>query len=379
MAHSYLGASAMKIRMQCPGSYNLSKMVQAPDDSVSSATGTATHWVGEECLTAADGDQLFPVDFTDTTAPNGVFLDADTLIPVTEYVNHVCSTLARLGAKPCDGQAERYIDLSWVDKEMFGTCDFIYFHEASKTVYVWDYKNGYDDVEAVDNPQLAFYALGEYERAERAVCFICQPNAGGIKQTSYLKADLEQWVHTFRSVAAKCRDKKAERCAGSHCKFCPAKAACPENMSWAWATFGRCQDVRLPNPSAQDIADELNAIEAAIQALRARKEIIEFTAFNMAYNSGQNIPGFKLVETQSRRVWKDEAQVIEICEFLGVNCFDKKLLTPAKLDKIIDTQELTDKPIGKPKLVRTSQRGAPIQSKLVEVFSNVKGATPCQK
>lgn len=368
--HSYLGASAMKIRMPCPGSYALSKIALEVDDTVCSAEGTATHWVAEQCL-RSDGQMWSPVDFVETTAENGVYLRESLIDAPTEYVNAVRQLMSSLGAEIRPEYVERRVDLSWVDAEMFGTSDFSYYHTPTLTAYCFDYKNGYDDIEAEDNPQLAFYLLDAYnDGAQHFVGYIAQPNAGGIKRHVFTRAEMTAWITRFRDIAAQCRSNSAPRTGGSHCKHCPAKAICPENMAETWARFAA---VATGNGSPEHIAREMIAIEAAIESLRHRREALSHTAYNMAYNNGVSIPGHKLVAATTQRTWRNEDELIAHCELNGVDPHEKKLLTPAKLSRIIDIEAFTVRPEGKPKLVKQTQRGTPIGSRLSERFANAQG------
>lgn len=366
--HSYLGASAMKRRILCNGSYALDKRALVPEDSVCSADGTATHWVAEQCLIDPTMD---PIDFIGSVCPeNDVFLRESMLDAPTMYVNHVRETLASLGVTTAGGEAEKHIDLSWVDSEMFGTSDYQYYHEATRTLYVWDYKNGFDDVEAVENPQLAFYALDSYKYLFRAVCFIVQPNAGGIKEHIYSRDDLTTWIQTFRDVAKVCRSESARRVPGdSQCKHCSGKAICPENRSEAWTRYEATRDFY----AADDIEDEIDAIDAAMSYLKSRKETLDLAAWHLTYNEGQAFQRHKLVRGVTQRKWKDETQVIAWCELNNVDPFERKVLTPAKLSRIIDIEAFTEKPEGKVKLVRNEKRGTPIGNRLTERFKDTTG------
>lgn len=358
----------MKRRLLCNGSYALEKRALVPEDSVCSAEGTATHWVAEQCLIDPTMD---PIDFIGSVCPdNDVFLRESMLDAPTMYVEHVRETLAALGAVTTDGVAEKRVDLSWVDEEMFGTGDFQYYHALSRTIYIWDYKNGFDDVEAVANPQLAFYALDGYEYAFRAVCFIVQPNAGGIKRTEYSRDELTAWIQTFRDTAAACRADNALRVPGeSQCKHCSGKAICPENRVAAWTQYDTARDFY----GTTDIEDEIDAIDAAIAYLKGRKETLDLAAWHLAYNEGQSFQRHKLVRGVTQRKWRDESQVIAYCEMNGIDPFERKVLTPAKLGRNIDIEAFTEKPEGKVKLVSNNKRGTPIGSRLTERFKDVHG------
>jgi len=360
----------MAMRMICHGSYALAKLTdpETDGDTICSAEGVATHWTGETSL--ATGGMLLPIDFENTYAPNGVWLTESLLEAPTEYVSHVLDTIRDIGGDVSKLEIECHVDLSWVDAEMFGTCDCRYRH--GNTLYVWDYKNGYDAVEATDNPQLAFYALDD-RTIERAICFIVQPNAGGIKSVEYTRADLDKWALKFREVAAACRADGASRVASNKCRYCPAAARCPENMAEAWSRY---VTATTPTP---DISDEMDAIEAALLLLKARKEAVTQRAYNLAYKSGVHIPRYKIVEGAKQRQWRDEEELIAYCDLMGVDPYEKKLLTPAKLSRIIDIGEYAYKPEGSVKLVKENARGTPIPTAVQSRFAGITGGTPTPK
>lgn len=361
----------MKMRSLCPGSYAVAKRALEQDDTLFSAEGTATHWVGEQCLLS--NGELNPIDFVETSAPNKVFLRENMLYAAKLYVDHVRAILKELGVTEADGTPEKRVDLRWVDKEMFGTVDYHYFHEPTKTVYVWDYKNGFDDVEAGTTPQLPFYALGDYERAERAVCFIVQPNAGGIKGVVYSKQELWNWVLEFRRVAEECRKSDAARTPGVHCKHCPGHIICPEHKAETWSTYQQAKQLMVTNPTADEIADEADAIDLAIELLKQRKKSVDLMAYRMAYTYAHVIPRHKLIKGVSQRKFRNDEEIIAVCELQGVNPYaTAKLKSPAQLEKEINVKPFLAESEAPIKLVKQSQRGTAVSSYFQETFKNVK-------
>lgn len=364
MNHSYLGASVMHCRMACKGSYNLSKRSLMPEGSDASDLGDAMHWVGETCLRDSEID---PLDFDGGVSPSGVKLKESDLQSPQFYVEYVRNLLTTLGLPQGSGKIEERVDLSWVDEEMFGTGDFAIGH--LDTYYSVDFKNGHDPVEASENPQLVFYLLGGYPHYEKYVGIICQPNAGGIKRYEFTRDDLTAWIQRFRDIAAACREPNAPRVPGEHCKHCPAKAICPENRVNAWKLYDATRDFY----DKTDIEDEIDAIDAAIEALKHRKTTLDTAAYHLAYNEGVQFQRHKLVRSVTQRKWRDESAIIAWCELNNIDPFEKKLLTPAKLSRNIDTTAYEEKPEGKVKLVHNSKRGTPVGSRTTERFRDVTG------
>ena len=68
-------------------------------------------------------------------------------------------------------------------------------------------------------------------------------------------------------------------------------------------------------------------------------ESVQEMALARALN-GDIIPGYKLVSgRQGNRTWKDEKAVAEAFASLGDDLWEKKLLSPAKLEKLIDKKD----------------------------------------
>lgn len=361
----------MMQRVLCPGSYALSKTYKIDDDTEASAAGTATHWVAETCL--GSNGNLFPIDFTDDKAPNGVVLTETLLEAPTEYVNHIYNVLRELGAKSSELMIEIRVDLSWVDGEMFGTCDLALHHAPSRTLYVWDYKNGYDAVEA-DTIQNKFYALGIAKGLDidRVICGIVQPNAGGVKSVTYSIDEVNTWPEMFREIVAKCRAIDALRVAGvKQCKWCPVSAICPENRAHAWSLYES-----VPKIPA-DIGDEMDALDSAIEMMKQRKKSLDKTAYDMVFRRGISIPRHKLVQPVRQRKWHNDEHVIQICELLDVDPYaERKLKSPSKLSKDVDKavlNELCFKPDANPTLVKITTRGTAVANNLQNRFANVQG------
>lgn len=358
-------------RKICPGSYGLAKRNKIEEtDSKCSRDGTATHRVAEMAF-ESEG-MLMPVDFVGEII-EGVEITEQLAESPQQYVESVLNTMRDIEGDLSKLCIEAKVDLSWVDDEMFGSADLSYYHEPTKTLYVWDYKNGFDGVEAVGNLQLRYYTLGLLPGlgAQRVVMSIAQPNAGGMKTVEHDVLDALAWIQEFIEIAYNCRLDDALRVAGDYqCKYCESQNICPENRAKVWSLANA---VGTP----QDIGDEIRALDELIILSKKRREALNNDAYDLMYRHGQSIDGHKLIHGPARRSWVDESQVIALCKQHDVDPYDTpKLKSPNKLEKIIDRlvlKDLISQPEGKIQIVKESQRGTPVTNSIQNCFANVQG------
>jgi hypothetical protein len=104
------------------------------------------------------------------------------------------------------------------------------------------------------------------------------------------------------------------------------------------------------------------AISAWFDAIRERaKELLA---------SGQEVPGYKLVDGKSNRKWVDEKKVEEDFGAL-FEVYEKKLLSPAKLEKIVGKGKMdayTFKPEASKTLAKVSDPRPATKSSAAEDF-----------
>lgn len=131
---------------------------------------------------------------------------------------------------------ETRVDLGFVAPDMFGTVDAaIVNYLGNLKVYDFKYGAGFV-VEAKDNPQLIYYALGlayKYDFLfEEVTLSIIQPRgfhkAGPIREFTMSVHALRLWEERFRRGVEAAMKPRAKMVSGYWCKFCPAKNICPE-------------------------------------------------------------------------------------------------------------------------------------------------------
>lgn len=270
-------------------------------------------------------------------------------------------TAAKKSDKAAVLRVEEKIDVTAYVPEGFGTGDAVII--ANGTMEIIDLKYGKGvEVSAVGNKQMMLYALGAYDlfsfmydiNTVRMTIF--QPRLDNISEYELAVSELLDWAENELKPKAKMAfNGEGDFCAGSHCKFCKAKAQCRTlaeyNLELAKYDF---LDAELMGNT--EIANVLT------RALPFKSWIasIEEYALGEAIK-GERIPGFKLVEGRSVRKYSDEAKIVSALVENGFTediIYDKKLKGITALEKIVTKPKFNAicggfiiKPEGKPTLV----------------------------
>jgi hypothetical protein len=308
--HSELGASICYRWWNCPGSVALTRGMENPPTDAS-RKGTAAHELAQKCLDSGD-DATDYIGLTYAGEP----VDQAMAEAVQMYLDD-CRSL------PEDVASERMVEVQFdlsklhPPAPMYGTADFVAYDPLTATLYVRDYKNGFLPVDAVDNPQLKYYALGAMLKLNKPVMrvevTICQPNGVGasIKRDTFNAQGhdgLRVWGYQLMEHARATQEPDAPLVAGDWCSktFCPARGKCPAHTSQALAIaqaeFGGPPAVAVLTP------EELGAVLSKLDLLRAWIKDVEAAAVG-ELNAGRDVPGWKLIEKESNRdSWTDEAE-----------------------------------------------------------------------
>ncbi len=357
-AHATLGASSAKRWMTCPGSVRLSEGL--PDsESGHAREGSAAHALGETCLLRREapfeylGDPAPAEDLADIT------VSADMTDAVDVYVHHI---RRQLGDRPLEAHmVERRVSLEklgeWAEG-MFGTADFVWYEDGTRTLYVNDYKHGQGvAVEVEDNPQLKYYAVGALLNSGlefvdmatvRVVVTIIQPRKphddGPVRSIEYNAQALLDWsVGELRQAVEATQAEDAPLVPSEDaCRFCRAKGICPalrdKAMADAMLDFGpegiaphTAMD-RLTPEQIATILDNDKAIRSWLDGVA--------TLAKASLKQGHDTTGgrYKLVAGRSSRSWKSEDIAATKLYTLGFDddaLYARKFITPAQAETLI--------------------------------------------
>lgn len=348
--HSHIGASSASRWLACPGSVALYKQLTSRKATIYAPTGTVAHELCERCL--LDGKE--PLDYVGVEFEQDGFtiiVDDAMVSAVTMYVGQIRLDQQRFGGTL---KVEQSFDLSWVYPGMFGRNDACLIpDDLFGILRVYDYKNGRVNVEAKDNPQLMYYALGALGQhnlncVEAIEINIIQPNSmdgGNWLDTWTISVDrLYKWAEeVLRPGAAKTAEPDAPLCEGEQCTFCEAAAFCPLKQSKVLSMFdapveAAPTEIVLPEISA--ISPErvglLSAFFNGPEFARWRKSLAAEEQAMLA--RGVHVPGRKLVEktVKGNRRWVSEDAVITaLKDELGEEMFSSSLKSPAQIERLL--------------------------------------------
>lgn len=328
MNHSNIvGGSTAKRVINCPASVKLCAKMPPKPSSEHADRGTLLHNViaellefdkpPQQCIGATYKDQVLTQELID-----------EKIIPALAALDEIDPE------KRMEYMVETRVDFGDFLPDVFGSTDLLGRRDNRAFVIDWKFGDGVV-VDAVENPQLLFYAAAAmrteaakwvFEGADEIECIIVQPPM------------IRRWVTTFERV----REFEQElRYAvnlsswpeppmqtGDHCRWCTAKPICPQ-MTGAVERALKVQLVNLPAEQISQQLQQADAIEDYLRDLRA-------LAFQMLEN-GQPVPGYKLVAKQARRQWVDKAKIEAWADANGIeDAYEPPTIkSPAQLEKVL--------------------------------------------
>lgn len=341
IAHASFGASNSKRRMACPGSLKAEE--RFPDTSSPFAElGTAAHELGEFCLEKGIDDVARCIG----TEFNYHTVDDDMAAAVQTYVSYVRAVEEE--EAPALVRLEQRFSLEALDPPMpmFGTSDCTIYGKETGNLWIIDYKHGQGvAVDVEDNAQLKYYALGAVLKIgnkapiNQVHTAIVQPRAmhrdGSIRVYSYTKDEILDFGTDLIDAAHAALKPDAPLNPGDHCQFCKASGVCPALRRGALAVaqdeFGAVRVAEDITP--EEVAaymDKIPLVEEWIKSIRRH-------AHNLL-ETGETVPGFKLVEKRPTRRWKNEEELLEWAASQNLEdeeIFEKKIKSPAQIEKVV--------------------------------------------
>lgn len=387
-AHSTIGASSCERWWNCPGSVALVATMPPQKPSAYAEEGTDAHALAELCLKEGKdpiAGKYFGRVISDALAKS-VEITAEMADAVQIYLNVIREDMHNYGVSAKDLKVEHKFHLSHVDPDAFGTNDANLPVFLTKLI-VYDLKYGQGvAVEAEENKQAMYYALGavQGEYYEEIEVVIVQPRAihkdGPVRRWTITRAQLQEFEDELKLKIQETKKKDAPLCPGNWCRktFCPAMARCPaikqEVESAAMIAFDDYKEDPKPL-SAEVMSDEqlTRVLHAMPRIEQWLKEVYAFAEAKA--NRGEKVPGFKLVRgREGNRKWKDET---EVALAFGDTCYEKVVMSPSKLEKIIKDKEakslinkLTSRAEAKTTLVPDSDPREEVQPNASLAFSD---------
>ena len=330
--HAKLSPSSAHQWMACPAA----PTAQAPYPDTSSPfaeEGTRAHTLAEMCFNSGRP----AADFAKTKI-DGVKPDAEMMENVQAYVDWVLSFKDRDDIL----YTETRLDLSKFITDSFGTADNIIITDDA--IHVFDLKYGRGvKVYAENNWQGLCYAGGAYHKHDDdhqiidIHIHIGQPRLDHFDTWVIDYEELERRLDRIKQAAAATEDPDAPMVPGeSQCRWCKASANCPALYE-------------LTSDATAELFDDLSEPDSLdserLSELLRHKKLIEGYLSDIAaeaqrrLESGDTVPGFKLVRANTNRKWGDKAEKA-LTKALGDAAYERKLIAIGKAEKLLGKDEV---------------------------------------
>lgn len=354
MKHSKIGASSCERYWNCPGSIKLCEGIPE-ETSPYAQEGTDAHNLAQFCLEVRKNPESCIGQKFATFVPDREMAEA-----VEVYYDTVTNDLDKYytAGVPMDALLiEQKFHLTDVDEDAFGTCDACFIQPFEKIV-VYDYKHGKGiPVEAKDNKQMMFYALGALSLCKSEIqeieMVIVQPRCnhpdGPVRRWTISIEQLMEFAGKLQMAIAQTREKNAKLCLGDWCKFCPArKNGCPliqkQVMKTAQQDFAPVVDQgwHLKPVAEMSPVEIKNILDNATLIMDWVKGVMSHA--HLQAEGGKEIPGYKLVQRRSTRKWVDEERAFSELnkKYKLTDLYDMKFKSPTQMEKVIPKKELKD-------------------------------------
>lgn len=383
--HAYFSPSAASRWLECPASLYLSENYKEETSSYAHE-GTVCHDVAAKCLTG----NIDPANFAGQII-EGVSMIPELIDGIRMYIDEIKGLTKEYNI--AKGKIEHEVAMS---PECWGTADALLWNDD--VLLVCDLKMGKGVVvSAEDNSQLKLYSVGALLNIEklhkvkptRIINVIIQPRTPDpVRIFEITRKDLSMWfmekVNPILKEYGKDKRPSDWKCnpGTEQCRWCPVSrthgcaAEAKKNINDAQKAFSPFTKGAPELPVvAESVSDngehkgilslgELAGLKKCFYHIKSWMENIEHILMTKAL-AGEQVPGFKLVEGRSIRVWgEDENKIVAFLEGLGAEAYVKKLTSPAQAEKTIGKKTaekagITNfilKPKGKPTLVEQADK-----------------------
>ncbi len=395
--HALLSASSSKQWLHCPPSVRLQENFPN-ESSIYAAEGTFAHEVCEYKVRKYLKERV--------KRPQSEEYDTEEIEQITDvYAEFVISIIEKMKENGCEPLAfvEERVDYSHIAPSGFGTADMLIIgkdENGKGLLHVCDFKTGAGVfVDADHNSQMMLYAIGALAAygflydIEIVRMSIVQPRLDNISTFECSKQELEEWGESIKPIAKLAYEGKGEQHPGDWCRFCRAKPVCKACADEALALCredfldldaGAFDDTAeesdmtapyeadtqtavfkqpglIPIAELAEILPTLNRISSWIEAVFA------FVS-SEAINHGVPIPGYKVVEGRSKRVFTDTKAVVDVAVQNGyTDLYKQTLITLTEFEKMMGKKKFNEllgeyvaKPPGKLALVPESDPREPV-------------------
>lgn len=347
--HALLSASSAHRWMTCTPSARLEQNIGTEECSVYAEEGTAAHALAEILLShlyLKTTDDEFDEQMKQWHANSSFekYYNQEFAEYVHSHVWYVKELTDALTV-PYQIFFEVRVNFSNFVPQGFGTADVLIV--TDETLYVVDLKFGKGvPVSAKNNPQLRLYALGAlnlFPNTQNIQMIINQPRIDNRDTECISKQELLKWARDAVIPAADeaVKGEGALHPTESACRFCKMRTTCKAHSDMLLGEAQReflIADTR--DKFRQLSTDDIGKILSIASELTNWLNEVKSFALGQAI-AGVKIPGYKLVESRSKRIITDESAVYDILQREGFT--DEELLEPDRLKSLTALEKLVGK------------------------------------
>lgn len=214
-----------------------------------------------------------------------------------------------------------------------GTPDIVIRNVDTQEIFVIDYKSGYETVSA-NSLQLKTYAAMVYEQdvfSGDITCVVWQ-GANSLEEcflsnsVTYEAGELDRYVGYLSILSDEIKNNNFSKYSFNPsektCRWCKAKPICRAYSEELEVDVPVVKPNRIPNSQLVQLVKKHKSITKYIDL------VIDFLRNEL--ESGVKIEGLGLKKGRSMKYWISESDAISTLESLGIDPFEKKLLSPSK-------------------------------------------------
>lgn len=334
MHSNIVGGSTAKRVMNCPGSVALVQKMPARVGGDAADEGTLCHNAMAMLLEdpSLEIKQVLGMKYNDQVMTEDLI--DEKIIPAMAALNDIDPD------GDMEYRVETHVNFGKLLPGVFGSADLI--GRIKDRAIILDWKFGRGEVGVEENEQLLFYAAAAmrtsgldwvFDGVEEIECVIVQPPA--VKRWTTTVTRVKQFERDLVAAVTTSQHSYAPLSVGDHCRWCPAKPICPQ-MTGAAERALKVQIKELDPAKIGEYLATADLIERWVTDLRdLAHKILE---------SGEPVPGYKLVPKRATRQWVNEDQAKHALLELDVDVddmFEVRLLSPAKVEKLLKARKLS--------------------------------------
>ena len=354
VANRLLDACGIHHWLECPGSIDLAHGHENPDTEDTSL-GKAAHILAAHCLrnnevpyslmggVVKEGkvvqvarSRLGRIVQGRLTEGDGHLIDAAMAMSVQEYLDDVQNDADDDPA--CITWIEHPFHCPDIHEQFRGGCNHAVYHPNQRWLIVRDYRHGTGTMaSARDNTHLMYNAVGMlhsqglWEDVSAVTVAISQPRSAGPNgpntHCTYSLNEIARWTVEVLIPGMERAMVSRDTNAGDHCRHCPARfGACP-------ALVEAMDELEEMMSASRLTADQLGRRLALFELAKTINKADRETAL-ARLKKGNEVPGWKLVNGKSNRVWKEGAQRALDMTYGTLAMKDPEYKSPAEIAKM---------------------------------------------